>query len=106
MTALMKIHEVFQREAADSPRFQLLRNADDMVINMQLDVYKLGSKAHRVIATHARLAESFFVDLKSYPIPGCGMGQRPCNWRRRVGYPGRTEDAETGRGCHGDQLVH
>ena len=64
LAAVAKAHSVFAKEAADSPRFRLMKNEGSLVMDMQMDVYRLGSMSYRVIATHASLAASFFLDLE------------------------------------------
>ena len=67
--ALLRTHDVFLRETSDSPGFESLRWALKLVVEMQLDVYRMGSRSWRVIGTKANLADNFFKDL------------RVCHWR-------------------------
>ncbi len=60
-----KIHGIFAREAGDTPRFQRLLGASPLMQDLQLDVYRLSSKSHRVVASRASLVSSFFKDLKT-----------------------------------------
>ena len=41
--------------------------------NMQLDVYKLGSKSYRVIATRTKMSADFFDDLKALKWSLCDL---------------------------------
>ena len=61
------IHKVFVKYASDSPRFTELTDATPLELSLQMDVYRLGSRAHRVVRRRASMAEGFFEDL-------CGLG--------------------------------
>ena len=62
--AVERTHEVFAREAAETPRFQFLLSSPQLVTQMQMDVYRMGSKSYKVVARNATLAEAFFADMK------------------------------------------
>ena len=62
-TAVLKVAAVFEKHAAASPRMQRLDGAPQLMADMQLDVYKMGSKSPKVVGGRAKLAENFFEDI-------------------------------------------
>ena len=60
----MKVHEVFLTYAAGTQRFRAIAAGDALMVDMQLDVYRMGSRSHAVVASKAAYARSFFLDLK------------------------------------------
>ena len=64
LRSVTRTHEIFRREAGDTPRMQAIPPDNELLNMMQMDVYKLGSKSHKVIATRPKMASDFFDDLK------------------------------------------
>ena len=64
--ALRKVHAVFVDHAQDSPRFLELRQGPEIMKDMQLQSYRMGSRSARVVAQRARTAEMFFLDFRVF----------------------------------------
>ena len=62
--AVARTHEVFVMYASMPPRFKYLADGGDLIISMQMDVYKMSSKSPRVISTKTGMAKAFFRDLE------------------------------------------
>ena len=62
--AVAKVHEVFVREAHETPRFMLLGSSAPLALDMQKDVYRMGSMSYKVVARKAAMAQSFFNDIR------------------------------------------
>ena len=60
------VHKVFVQYASDSPRLCQLQGATPRLRDMQLDVYRMGSRAHKVVKNRANLALSFFLDMAAF----------------------------------------
>ena len=63
--ALSKIHETFGKYAQDSPRFRCLQQGLKVMVDMQLQSYRMGSRSPRVVAQRARAAEAFLLDFSA-----------------------------------------
>ena len=63
--ALEKVHVVFLKYAASSPRFVALGDGATLLRDMQLQSYRMGSRSPRVVAQRARASEKFFADCSS-----------------------------------------
>jgi hypothetical protein len=66
VSAKQIVHEVFVECASGSPRFTSLQGTSSIVWDMQLDVYRLGSRSHKVVRRRASMARGFFIDVATY----------------------------------------
>jgi hypothetical protein len=64
--AKLIVEKVFLEFASTTPRFLTLKGASPLMWDMQRDVYRLGSKSHRVVRRRANMVRSFFVDIRAY----------------------------------------
>ena len=64
--ALLKIHGVFARFAADAPRLREVSKGPPVMLTMQLQVYRAGSRSCVVVARRAKALENFFMDIVSF----------------------------------------
>ena len=64
--ALRKIHDVFVRNAGESPRMMLIANASHAEADLQRDVYRRGSRSHVAVARRGAQIEAFFLDMKVF----------------------------------------
>ena len=60
------LHSVFLEFAGGSPRMKAVAEGPEAMREMQLEVYRMGSKSHRVVAQRGRAARIFFLDVLSY----------------------------------------
>ena len=63
MLAKKCVHAVFAKYAQASPRFTALSGASQLELDLQLDVYRLSSRSHKVVRRRAKMAEAFFLDM-------------------------------------------
>ena len=57
---------VFVEHAQRTPRFIKLAGAPSLMWNMQLDIYRMGSRSHKVVRRKATMVSGFFADLNAY----------------------------------------
>ena len=63
--AVQHCHDVFLRFVPDAPRFvHLQHGANAAELDLQMQIYRAGSRSVKVVERRARLAESFFLDLQ------------------------------------------
>lgn len=62
--AVKPTHAVFVAEASQCPRMRSIEAGGELLLLMQMDVYKMGFRSARVIGGKSRLAQGFFDDLK------------------------------------------
>ena len=64
--AMLRVHSIFLKFAHVSPRLLTVRNGHVDMKEMQLQVYRSGSKSPVVVAQRARATESFFLVIGTY----------------------------------------
>ena len=64
--ALLKVHNVFSSFAQGSPRFIGIRQGPDVMMEMQMQAYRMRSRASQVVAQRARASENFFLDFAAF----------------------------------------
>ena len=73
LRSVTRTHDIFRREAGDTPRMRAIPSDNVLLNKMQLDVYKLGSRSYKVIGTRPKMAADFFDDLKALKWSLCDL---------------------------------
>ena len=64
--ALDEVHTVFIKHASASPRFLALQQPSPVMLDMQRQSYRMGSRSAVVVAERARAANHFFLDIAAF----------------------------------------
>ena len=62
----MKVHVVIEKYAGRSPQMVGVIDGPQEMLEMQYQVYIMGSRSDKVVAQRARSAENFFLDIQSF----------------------------------------